>query len=152
MDKRKSIVFFLSGLICSVILIGCTQKDDNSEAARAQVLLPKVQKDLDRVKRNNDSLIDRLRAVELERNMLSQQVNQLTTAGQNVSEMTAKINEQGERITYLETQIDELNAVIESQRNTISEQQSTIAELVSFFERPDSETQEVVMDQNNSFQ
>ncbi len=146
MIRKISIVFF-SFLISSVIFLGCEGKDDNSEAARAELLLPKVQKDLERVRRNYNSLSDRLRVVQHERDQLALQIRQLTTEGQNVEEMNAKIKQQAERITLLEEQIEELNATVESQRATISEQQNTITELVELIEQPVSDEQQGIVDQ-----
>jgi len=156
-----SIVFFLSVLVCSVMLISCERRGDDTEAAEAQVLLPKAQKDLARAKSNLNSLREQLQAVQHERDLLAQQVGELTTARDNavntaqtvdksIDNMTAKINEQSERISFLENEIDELNAVVEVQRATIAEQQGTIAELVSFIkQKPIPEEQEEVIDKQN---
>ena len=146
MRKKISIVF-LSFFVGSVIFLGCEGKDDNSEAAKAQLLLPKVQKDLERVRRNYNSLSERLRVVQHERDQLALQIRQLMTDGQNVEEMNAKVKQQAERITFLEGQIEELDATVESQRATISEQQNTITELVGLFEQqPVSDTQEEIVE------
>jgi septal ring factor EnvC (AmiA/AmiB activator) len=142
MIRRISIVF-LSFLVSSVIFSGCGGKDDNSEAAKAELLLPKVQKDLERVRRNYNSLSDQLRVVQHERDQLALQLRQLMAEGQNVDEMKAKIKQQTERITLLGEQIEELNVTVESQRATISEQQNTITELVGLIEQqPVSDTQQ----------
>ena len=157
MTKRTSIVFFLSVLVCSVIFIGCEGNDDSKEAAEARVLLPKVQKELARTRSNLNSIGEQLRMVRCDQ--LATQIRQLTSAhddvvnnaetvGQSIDEMTAKTNEQSERIGYLENEINELNAVVENQRTTIAEQQSTIAELVSLIEQNSiPEGQEEIVDQ-----
>jgi peptidoglycan hydrolase CwlO-like protein len=155
MIRNISIVFFLSFLISSMILAGCEGRDDNSEAAKAQLLLPKVQKDLERTRRSLNSLSDQLRIVQHERDQLIQQVRQISSArddavstAQNVEGMSTKINEQSERIKYLEDEIDRLNSVIEEQGVTISQQQATIAELVSLIDQePVTDGQQEVFDQ-----
>lgn len=157
MTRGVSTRYFLSVLVCSVILLGCGRKQDD-EAAEALVLLPKVQKDLDRARSNLNSLSEQLRMMQFERNQLSQQIRQLTSAredavntdetmDENIDEMAAQMNQQTERISYLEEEIDRLNAIIEEQGATISQQQGTIAELVSLFEqRPIPEEQEEIID------
>lgn len=148
--KKKSIVF-LSFLVGSVIFSGCGGKDDNSEAARAELLLPKVQKDLERVRRNYNSVSDQLRVVQHERDQLALQLRQLMAESQNIEEMNAKNKQQTEKITLLGEQIDELNATVESQRATISEQQNTITELVGLIEQqPVSEEQQGTVDQQGT--
>ena len=160
MARRISIVFFLSVFVCSVIFMSCKGREDKSQAAEAQVLLAKVQKELERAKSNQNSLIEQLRTVQLERNQLATQIRQLTsahddaistaeTADQSIGEMTAKIGEQSERIKFLEDEINRLNSVIEDQGTTISQQQATIAELVSLIEQPIPEEQQEIVDQQN---
>jgi chromosome segregation ATPase len=156
--RRLTIVFYLSLLVCS-ILLSCRQKDDSSQAAEAQIMLPKVQRELERAKSNMNSLSEQLQAVQFERNQLAAQVRQLTsahdeaistaeTAGQSISEMTAKINEQNQKIQSFEDEINRLNSVIEEQGTTIAQQQTTIAELVGLIEqRPVSEGQQQITDQ-----
>src|SRR4030042_1100018 len=161
MAKKMSIVFSLSFFVYSMILIGCKPREGNSQAAEAQVLLPKVQKDLERARSNLNSLSEQLRMIRFERDQLATQIRQLTsahddavstaeTAGQNIGEMTAKINEQSERIKFLEDEINRLNSVIEDQGTTISQQQATIAELVGLIEqRPIPEGQQGIIAQQN---
>jgi chromosome segregation ATPase len=122
-------------------------------------MLPKVQRELERAKSNMNSLSEQLQAVQFERNQLAAQVRQLTsahdeaistaeTAGQSISEMTAKINEQNQKIQSFEDEINRLNSVIEEQGTTIAQQQTTIAELVGLIEqRPVSEGQQQITDQ-----
>jgi len=162
MIRNMSIVFFLSFLVCSVIFVGCKGKDDNSEAAKAQLLLPKIQKDLARARSTMNSLSDQLRVVQHERDQLIQQIGQLTsardnavstaeTADKSIDEMVAKIDEQSERIKYLEDEINRLNSTIEDQGATISQQQATIAELVSLIDQePVSEGQQGIVDQQGN--
>lgn len=148
---RNISIVFLSFLISSVILLGCEGKNDDSEAAKAELLFPKVQKELERVQRNNRSLIDQLREVQHERDQYILRLRQLTTEGQNVEEMNAKIKQQAEKIAILEEQIEELNATVESQRATISEQQNTITELVGLIEQqPVSDGQQGNVDQQET--
>lgn len=155
MIRKISIVFFLSFLVSSMIFVGCEGRDDNSEAAKAQLLLPKVQKDLERARRSMNSLSDQLRVVQHERDQLIQQIRQISSArddavstAQNVDDMSTKINEQSERIKYLEDEINRLNSVTEEQGATISQQQATIADLVSLIDQePVSEGQQEVVDQ-----
>jgi len=164
MIRKMSIVFFLSFFVSSMIFLGCEGKDDNSEAAKAQLLLPKVQKDLERTRRSLNSLSEQLRVVQHERDQLIQRIRQITSArddavstaetvGQNVGDMSTKINEQSERIKYLEEEIDRLNSVIEEQGATISQQQATIADLVSLINQGDisENQQEVVDEQYNNY-
>lgn len=158
--SRLAIVFCLSLLICS-ILLSCKQKDDSSQAAEAQILLPKVQRDLERARSNMNSLSEQLQAVQFERNQLAAQVRQLTSAhdeavstaetvGQSVSEMTATINEQNQKIQAYEEEINRLNSVIEEQGATIAQQQTTIAELVGLIEQGSvPEGQQQAADQQN---
>ena len=150
MIRRKSIVF-LSFLLSSVMFLGCKGKNNDSEAAKAELLLPKVQRDLERIKRNYNSLVDQLRVVQHERDQLAAQVTQLSSEGQSIVEMNLKNKQQAERITFLEEQIEELNATVESQRTTISEQQSTITELVGLIEQqPVPDTQQGTIDQQET--
>ena len=147
MIKKISIVF-LSFLVSSVMLPGCEGKDDNSEAAKAQLLLPKVQKDLERTRRKYNSLSDRLRVVQHERDQLAMRIRQLTTDDQSVEEMNMKVKQQAERIVFLEEQIEELSATIDSQRTTISQRENTINELVALIEQqPVSDDQQGIVDQ-----
>ncbi len=147
---RKISIVFLSFLVSSVIFPGCGGKDDNSEAAKAELLLPKVQKDLERVRRNYNSLSDQLRVVQHERDQFALRLRQLMTEGQNIEEMNVKIKQQAERITLLGEQIEELNATVESQRATISEQQNTITELVGLIEQPVPDEQQGIVDQQET--
>jgi len=145
---KKIYIVILSLLIGSVIFPGCEGKDDNSEAVRAELLLPKVQKDLDTIRRRYNSLSEQLRVVQHERDQFAIQIRQLTADGQNVEEIKIKFREQAERINFLEEQIEELNTTIESQRTTISGHESTIAELIALIEQQNiSNEQQEIIDQ-----
>jgi len=146
-------LLFLSVFVCSVMLMGCKDKQDNKEAADAVLLVPKLEKELARAKSNLNLLSDELQAVRQMRDQLEQQVGILTaahdnavkqseTTGQNVNDLNTKINEQNERISYLESEINQLNSVVEEQRATIAEQQGTIAELVSIIEQQPAQEEE----------
>lgn len=131
-----------------MLFLGCGGKDDNSEAAKAQLLLPKVQKDLERIRRNYNSLSDQLRVVQHERDQYVLRLRQLTADGQNIEEMNMKMKQQAERIAFLEEQIGQLNATIESQQTTISQRDNTISELVALIEQqPVSDEQQGIIDQ-----
>ena len=161
---RRAIVFCLSLLVCS-ILLSCKQKDNSSQAAEAQIMLSKVQRDLERAKSNMNSLSEQLQAVQFERNQLAAQVRQLNSAhdeavstaenaGQSISEMTAKMNEQNEKIQAFEDEINRLNSVIEEQGATIAQQQATIAELVGLIEQrpvPEGQQQQIADQQNMNY-
>jgi chromosome segregation ATPase len=134
MIEKISIVF-LSLMVGSVVFLGCEGKDDSSETAKAELLLPKVQKELERIQRSNRSLVDQLREVQHERDQYVMRLRQLATDSQTVEEMNAKIKQQAARTVLLEEQIEALNATVESQRATISEQQNTITELVNLIEQ-----------------
>lgn len=145
---KKAYIIFLSFIVGSVMLHGCEGKDDNSEAVRAELLLPKVQKDLENIRKRYNSLSESLRVVQHERDQFAIQIRQLTTDGQDVKQIEIKFKEQAERINFLEEQIVELSATIESQRTTISEHESTIAELVALIEQQNtSDEQQEIIDQ-----
>ena len=159
MTKGVTSLLFLSIFVCSVMLAGCKDRQDNKEEAEAALLVPKLEKELARAKSNMNLLNDELQAVKQMRDQLEQQVRNLTaahddavkqteTADQNVNDLNTKINEQSERISYLESEINELNSVVEKQRATIAEQQGTIAELVGIIEQqPIPEEEQAIPDE-----
>jgi chromosome segregation ATPase len=155
MAKGLTSLLFLSVFVCSVILVGCQDKRENKEKAEAELLVPKLERELAKAKSHLKLLSDELEAVKQMRDQLEQQVRNLTaahddavkqseTADQNVDELNRKINKQSERISYLENEINVLNSVVEEQRATIAEQQGTIAELVTIIEQQPVEGEQVI--------
>jgi len=133
---------FLVVLGCSLILMGCRDKNDqqaNDEAAEATTSLSKIRSDLTRAKRNLADSKEELQAVKDIRDELDKQVAQITAerdnavkaamaAEQKIKDLTAQVSEMPDSLSSLENELKEQNAVIENQRMTIAEQQAAMAE------------------------
>jgi len=142
MARSVPIRRFLVVLICSFILMGCRDKNDqqaSDEAAEATTSLSKIRVDLTRAKRNLADSKEELQAVKDIRDELDKQVAQITAerdiavktamaAEQQIKELRAQVSEMPETLSLLENELKEQNTLIENQRITIAEQQSAMAE------------------------
>ncbi len=147
MTKGIPVLGFLAVLICSVALVGCEGKDDNSdlEAVDGEVL-SSVRSGLAKVKRDLTDLSDELQTTRGIQEELMKQIEMLVAdrdnaevtakaTEQRIEELTNQINEQKEICSQFENEINALNTAIENQQTTINELQMTIAELASMIER-----------------
>ena len=128
-------------LCCSLILIGCRDKNGRqaSEEAAETSSLPKIRSDLTKARREMADLKEELQAVKDIRDELDKQVAKITAerdkalkaataAEQKVKDLTAQLGGLPENISSLENELKERNKLIESQQITISEQQATVTE------------------------
>jgi chromosome segregation ATPase len=143
MMRIASELVFLIVLVCSIMLTGCKNRENEQaqvDAAEANILLTKVRGDLARTKKNLNDLSEELQAVKDARDELDEQVEQLTAnrddaiaateaAEEKINNLTVQLNEQHESLVLLEKEIEVLKALVESQQATIAEQQTTITEL-----------------------
>ena len=133
---------FLVVLICSFILMGCRDKNDqqaSDEAAETTTSLSKIRADLTRAKRNLADSKEELQAVKDIRDELDKQVAKITAernnainaamaAEQKIKDLTTQLSEKPDGLSSLENELKELNTVIENQQMTIAEQQAAMAE------------------------
>jgi predicted nucleic acid-binding Zn-ribbon protein len=137
-SERRLIVV----LICSLILMGCRDKNDqqaSAEAAEATTSLSKTRSDLTKARREITDLKEELHAVKDIQDELDKQVAKITAerdnavkaamaAEQKMKNLTAQLSDVPDRLTSLENELTERNKLIESQQTTISEQQAAMAE------------------------
>ena len=133
---------FLVIFVCSLMLIGCRQRDDqqaNGESDEATRSLSKIRSDLTRAKREMVDLKEELQAVKDIRDELDKQVAKMTAerddalkaamaAEQKIKDLTAQLSELPESLSSLEKELKQRNELIESQQSTIAELQTAITE------------------------
>ena len=138
MSKRR----FLIVLVCSLMLIGCRDKNNqqaSEESAEAATSMSKIRSDLIKAKRQLAEIRVEFQAVKDIRDELDKQVAQITVerdnalkaammAEQKINNQTAQLSELPEDLSALEKELNERNTLIESQQSTITEQQTAIAE------------------------
>jgi chemotaxis protein MotB len=133
---------FIIILGCSLILMGCRDKNDqqaSDEATETTTSLSKIRSDLTRAKRNLADSTEELRAVKDIRDELDKQVAQITAerdnavkaamaAEQKIKGLTAQLSEMPDGLGSLEDELKKQNTVIDNQRMTMSEQQAAMSE------------------------
>ena len=142
MARSVSVHRFLVVLICSLILMGCRDKNDqqeSDEAAETTTSLTKIRADLTRAKRNLADSKEELQAVKDIRDELDKQVAKITAerdnavkaamaAEQKIKGLTAQVSEKPDSFGSLEDELKKQNTVIENQQITIAEQQAAMSE------------------------
>jgi len=141
MTKSVSEREFLIVLCCSLIIIGCRNKNDQQASGDADgtTSLSKISSDLAKARKEMAELKEELHAVKDIRDELDKQVTKITAerdnalkaataAEQKIKDMTAQLTELPNSLNSLENELKERNKLIESQQITIAEQQTTIAE------------------------
>jgi chemotaxis protein MotB len=142
MARSVSEYKFLLIFVCSLILIGCRQRNDqqaNGDADEATISLSKIRADLTKARREMADLKEELQAVKDIRDELDKQVAKMTAerdkalkaamaAEQKMKDLASQLTELPDSIDSLENELKQRDKLIESQQITIAEQQTAIAE------------------------
>lgn len=135
--------------LCSVALMSCESRDDQTDGAEtveAKVLISLIKGDLDKTKRELTGLKQELQGVMEVQNELAEQVKQLEAAdqeeiptaaevaGPDIKKFVAQLNEQRQNLGRLESRIKQLYTVVGNLRTSITEQQAAIDELLNILE------------------
>jgi len=159
MTRDLKIRWFLFVCLCSLILVGCENRDNESGkagSAEARALISLVKGDLDKTKRELTDLKHDLQGVIEVQNEFAEQIKQLVTANQekvpsttevagpDIKKLIIELNEQRQNIGRLENRITQLGVLVKNLQTSITEQQTTINDLVSIIEE-----QAVINEQEN---
>jgi septal ring factor EnvC (AmiA/AmiB activator) len=146
MTRGLKIYKFLIVCLCSMALISCKSRDDETNGTETKALISLVKGDLDKTKRELTGLKQDLQDVMEVQNELTERVKQLISAdrenvavttdvaGPDIKNFVAQLNEQRQNLSRLESRVTQLNAAIENLRTSITEQQSAINELLNIVE------------------